>query len=446
MNTRRLLVLLAVLAAIGLPAGVLQALCVGRSCDAGTNEAPRVPFCPLDATLRRLIANGYREGRSADVLGVAGDVPIFTELGGTRIAWPSADADTRVPVVLWGSGVASGATMPRNVALDRIAPTVSEILAFDRPFPEVRSGEPIEGVAARTGTRPRLILLIAWASTGTADLQDGPNAWPYLRSLMDDGVGTLDATTGSLPLDPAATLTTIGTGGLPAQHGITGSFVRNDVSGSPRIGEVHEAFDDGAPVHVIATLADDLEQHADPRTLVGLVAADERDRGLVGGGWYPGQDAVDVAFGDTAAAPLAVDVDLESGYGADAVSDLLGVVLHGDVHRLDRMTREIVRSAERATNRSVLVVVAGTGTTERHRLAMPDTALVDAVEDAVPGTRRVVEATVAGGVYLDQAVLTESAVTGRAAADAMLDVTSSNGETMMVDAFQGFAVSFSRYC
>lgn len=444
-NTRRLLVLLALLAAIGLPGGALQALCVGRSCDAGTNEAPRVPFCPLDAKLRQLIANGYREGRSADVLGVAGYVPIFTELGGTKIAWPSANNDTRVPVVFWGSGVASGAAMPRNVGLDRIAPTVSEILAFDRPFPDVRSGEPIEEVAARTGSRPRLVLLIAWASTGTADLEDNPKAWPYVRSLIESGVGTLDATTGSLPLDPAATLTTIGTGGLPSQHGITGSFVRNDVSGS-HAGEVHEAFADGAPVHVIATLADDLEEHADPRTLVGLVAADERDRGLVGGGWYPGQDPVDVVYGDTAAAPLAVDVDLESGYGADAVSDLIGVVLHGGIHRLDRLTREIVRSSERATNRSVLVVVTGTGTSERHRLAMPDTTLVDAVEDAVPGTRRVVEATVAGGVYLDQAVLTETAVTGRAAADAMLDVTSSNGETMMVDAFQGFAVSFSRYC
>ena len=446
MNTRRLLVLLAVLAAIGLPAGALQALCVGRSCDAGTNEAPRVPFCPLDAKLRQLIANGYREGRSADVLGISGDIPIYAQLGGARVAWPSVNADTRVPIVFWGSGVASGASMPPDVGLDRIAPTVSEILAFDRPFPDVRSGEPIGGMAARTGSRPRLVLLIAWASTGTADLEDYPNAWPYVRSLMDDGVGTLDATTGSLPLDPAATLTTIGTGGIPSQHGITGSFVRNDEPGSPRAGEVHEAFADGAPVHVIATLADDLEEHADPRTLVGLVATDERDRGLVGGGWYPGQDPVDVVFADTAAAPLAVDVDLESGYGSDAVSDLIGVVLHGGIHRLDQLTREIVRSAERATNGSVLVVVAGTGISERHRLAMPDTALVDAVDDAVPGTRRVVEATVAGGVYLDQAALTETAVTGRAAADAMFDVTSSNGETMMVDAFQGFAVSFSRYC
>jgi hypothetical protein len=222
--------------------------------------------------------------------------------------------------------------------------------------------------------------------------------------------------------------------------------VRNDETGSPNAGQVHEAFGEGAPVHVIATLADDLEEHADPRTLVGLVATDERDRGLVGGGWYAEQDPVDVVIGDTAAAALAVDVHLESGYGADAVTDVLGVVLRGGIQRLDRVTHQIVRSAERATNGSVLVVVAGTGTSERHRLAVPDTTIVDAVEDAVPGSRRVVEATVAGGVFLDQAVLTQTALTGRVAADAMFDVTGSNGEAMMVDAFQGFAVSFSRYC
>ncbi|MEX0743889.1 MAG: hypothetical protein WD248_05960, partial [Actinomycetota bacterium] len=67
---RRLLTLLVVLAAIGLPAGVLQALCVGRSCDAEGGGELRVPFCPLPATLRDLLANGYREGRSPDVLGV----------------------------------------------------------------------------------------------------------------------------------------------------------------------------------------------------------------------------------------------------------------------------------------------------------------------------------------------------------------------------------------
>jgi sialate O-acetylesterase len=46
------------------------------------------------------------------------------------------------------------------------------------------------------------------------------------RPMLDDGAGTLEGETGSLPIDPAATLTTVGTGGLPSQHGITGSFVR----------------------------------------------------------------------------------------------------------------------------------------------------------------------------------------------------------------------------
>ena len=92
------------------------------------------------------------------------------------------------------------------------------------------------------GTRPRLILLIAWKGAGADELRDRPRAWPYLASLMRDGAGTLDGRTGSLPLDPAATETTIGTGGLPSQHGITGSYVRNTG------GQVVPAYAPNAPV------------------------------------------------------------------------------------------------------------------------------------------------------------------------------------------------------
>ncbi|MGH2577198.1 MAG: hypothetical protein ACRDG9_05535, partial [Actinomycetota bacterium] len=48
---RRLLVLLLVLAVIGVPAGVLRAACVGKSCPAEVAPA-RVPFCPLPAELK----------------------------------------------------------------------------------------------------------------------------------------------------------------------------------------------------------------------------------------------------------------------------------------------------------------------------------------------------------------------------------------------------------
>jgi hypothetical protein len=439
MTGRRLLVMLFILAAIGIPAAVLTATCAGRSCDASGGETVRVPFCPLPEALKDGIANGFREGRSPDVLAVADGTPVVTDVDGARTPWPAVEAatDPRVPIVFAGAGVTTGASVPDGTTLDRIAPTVSNVLGFERAFPEVRSGTTVPGVA--DGDRPRLVLLIAWKGVGSAELEAGQEDWPFLSTLLDDGSGTLEGAAGSLPLDPAATLTTIGTGGLPSQHGITGSFIRNSQ------GRVVQAYAPDAPVQIIATLADDLD-HANNSTLVGLVATDERDRGIVGGGWYPGEDPVDTMIGDSATAPLSVEVQLTTGYGADDVSDVIGVVLDGRVRSMDRWTREIVTEAERATSGSTLVVVAGIGSAETDRLAVPDRGLVDAVEEAVPGDAPAVAATVPGGLFLDQAVLREQQVTGQVAVDALVSVSGPSGERMLADAFQGFAVSFARYC
>jgi len=54
--------------------------------------------------------------------------------------------------------------------------------------------------------------------------------------------------------------------------------------------------------------------------------------------------------------------------------------------------------------------------------------------------------TVAGGLFLDQAVLADQEITGQVVVDALLSAETPEGERMMADAFQGFAVSFSRYC
>jgi hypothetical protein len=439
MTGRRLLVMLFILAAIGIPAVVLTATCAGRSCDASGGETVRVPFCPLPTALKGGIANGFREGRSPDVLGVAAGTPIYTDVDGLRTSWPATDAsaDPRVPIVFAGAGVSEDGSVPSKTTLDQVAPTVSDVLGFEREHPEVRSGTSIAGIA--DGKRPRLVLLIAWKGIGSTGLETRPSNWPFLSSLLEDGAGTLEGETGSLPLDPAATLTTIGTGGLPSQHGITGSFVRNGE------GAVVQAYAPRAPVQIIATLADDLD-HADPSTLVGLVATDERDRGIVGGHWYPGEDPVDSVIGDSAAAPLSVEVHLTTGYGADDVPDVIGVVLDGRLRSMDRWTREIVTEAERATSGSTLVVVAGTGSSESDRLAVPDDGLVDAVEEAVPGDAPAVAATVPGGLFLDQAVLRDQQVTGQIAVDALLSASGPGGERMLADAFQGFAVSFARYC
>src|SRR5215207_4399145 len=434
--------MLVVLGAIGIPAAVLTATCAGRSCDASGGETVRVPFCPLPAALKDGIADGFREGRSPDVLGVVAGTPIYTDVDGLRTPWPTtgASADARVPLVFSGTGVTHGASVPVGTTLDRVAPTVSDILGFERDHPEVRSGTSIADVV--DGERPRLVLLIAWKGVGSADLEARMDDWPFLASLLDEGAGTLEGETGSLPLDPAATLTTIGTGGLPSQHGIAGSFVRNPM------GQVVDAFATGDPFadgQIIATLADDLDD-ANPATLVGLVATDERDRGIVGGDWYPGEDPVDSVIGDSATAPLSVEVHLTTGYGSDDVADVIGVVLDGSVRAMNRWTREIVNQADRATSGSTLVVVAGTGSSETDHLAVPDKGLVDAVEEAVPGDAPAVAATVPGGLFLDQSVLRDEQVTGQVAVDALLAATGPDGERMLADAFQGFAVSFARYC
>jgi hypothetical protein len=433
---RRLILLVVLLAAIGLPAGLLSATCANGSCVDGVGRASPIPFCPLPAELQDRLANGYREGRSPDVLGVANRTPLYTDADG-RTAWPSASVDGRVPLVFAGSG-ARPMTLPDGVALDSVAPTVSEILGFDRPFPGVRSGRPIADVA--NGQRPRLVLLVAWKGVGSADLESTPpRDRRFLSSLFEDGSGTTEANAGSLPLDPAATLTTIGTGGLPSQHGITGSVVRNEK------GRVVEAFGTGAPVTVIASLADDLD-HAERSSRVAAVITDRSDLGIVGDGWYRGGDPVDIWFGDSAEAARAVEAELDAGYGADDAPDILAVVLAGDVRSLDRWTRRIVDAAERATAGSTLTVVAGTGSREASAAAADDGALVRAVEAAVPGSAPAVASVVPGGLFLDQDVLRREHVTGLVAVEAMRSVSSAGGEPLLADAFQGFAVSFARYC
>jgi hypothetical protein len=303
----------------------------------------------------------------------------------------------------------------------------------------VRSGTPIEGAVAAGGP-PDLVLLVAWKGVGSADVEASPEATSALTTLLRDGAGTLEGDTGSLPLDPAATLATIGAGGMPSQHGVTGSFVRNDA------GAVTPAFGEGAPTPVIASLADDLDEADGQRSRVGLVATDELDRGLIGVGWaYEDADEDEVTIARGAGAVDAARTFLAGVATDDGVSDLLGVVRDGGVRAMARRTEAILAAATSATGGSFLVVVAGTGATAGDD-AVPDDGLVAAVEAAVPGPDPAVAATLPGGIFLDRATLEGAAVTGQVAVDALLGVTSPGGREMMTDAFQGFAVSFARYC
>lgn len=442
---RRLLVLLVILAGMGVPAGILRATCAGRSCDEGGGGPARVPFCPLPARLKADIEAGFREGRSPDVLAVTRRADLWSGVDPSEalaVPWPSlaGEPSTSVPIAFWGTGVAQGMRLPAGTGLDQIAPTLADVLGVRRPHPDVRAGTSVPGVAG--GGRPRLVLEIAWKGVGSEELKAEPDAWPYLRSMMRLGAGTTNGDAGSLPLDPAATLTTIGTGGLPSQHGITGTLIRND------LGAVVRAWGPGAPPSVIATLADDLDQAMNQKPLIGVVEAGAADQGIIGGTWYLGHDRDRVVLAPGSGALPAAERLLGAGFGRDSTPDILAVVLRGPVGSMDEWTKQLVASAERASGGSLAVVVAGTGTNQPATPAN-GTALsgvLAQVEADVPGDGKVIAATVAGGLFLDQQTLAQQGISGDAAVQALLKATGPDGRSMMDDVFQGFAVSFARYC
>ena len=162
------------------------------------------------------------------------------------------------------------------------------------------------------------------------------------------------------------------------------------------------------------------------------------------------RDAIVVATGRSAV-PAAEQL-LAEGFGRDAVPDILAVVLDGSVGSIDRRTQELVAAAERAAGGSVAVAIAGTGSsseadagsTDGTGIRVPD--VVSQVDAGVPGDPNVIAGAVSGGLFLDQSALAKEGISGDAVVQATMGVTDPDGTHVFEDAFQGFAVSFGRYC
>jgi hypothetical protein len=434
---RRLVTLLVVLALVGTPAVALRAFCTGKSCDRAAARAP-APFCSLDPAIRDLIRNGFRDGRSPDALGVTASTSLLTDFrGGPAVPWPAAQvspAAMQVPLMFRGPDIVD-AKLANDLGLDQIAPTLERVLGIRRPHPEVRAGRAIDGVVRPDSPPAPLVVEIVWKGVGMPDLSSSEGAWPYLGGLLGGSEGAAGvASPGSIPLDPAAVLATIGTGGLPLEHGVTGTFVR---SGGDR---VVRAFSRDSPVPVIAALGDDLDALTRGAAKIGIVATDASDRGLIGGTWYGGAD--DDAIEVDAARPGA-DVAglLDAGFGDDGVPDLLGVVLRGPVRHVDGLTRSIVAGVSRRVPRATFVLTA-TGSLR----VGGDTERASNVESAVRDTTRVIGGSASGGFFLDQRAAAAAGISSQQVVDAMRAQTTSGGAPLFADAFPSFAVRFGRYC
>jgi hypothetical protein len=407
-RTAGLLVLLVV---VGVPAALLRSSCAGSSCAEPAEAGTTIPFCSLPVPDRRLIENGFREGRSPDLFVIDGSSPSY-------------DTGVRVPLAFAGVGVGSWAEIEDGSTLDRVAPTISEIIGLRRAHPEVRSGVALVR-PAQSGDGPRLVLEVVWKGGDTDQLRTSAGEWPYLQSMMESGAGSLEASPGSLPLDPAAVLTTIGTGGLPSQHGITGSVIRG------LAGRAVRAWGRAAPTSVIATLADDLDQRMGQMPRIGIFETSRSDRGLIGGNWYLRGDRDDFIT----AGPRVTEVArlLQSGYGRDDVPDLMAVVVEGAPADVDAQLSALAKAANAVSNGSLLIVFTATGPDPR---ATDQHEWRSAIDDP-----DVIEATVSGGIFLDQ----ERLAVGDIAEDEIVAALNEDLGTGN-EVFTETAITFSRYC
>lgn len=436
---RRLAALLIALLVIGAPAAALRVDCVGASCRSSAAAGASAPFCSLPADLRALISAGTYEGRSPDALGVAGAAQVSTEVDrGLDVPWPSvagASPDAMAAPLLFIGRDVRTTQLPSGLGFDQIAPTLEPILGLRRPHPEVRSGKAIPGVV-RPGSPARLVVLIVWKAVGTPDIGGARMPWLDRWSARagstseprseEPGVAGGLASARSLPLDPVAVESTIGTGGEPSQHGITGTRVRGTG------GRVTFAYGPGAPTPVIAALGDDLDVATSGASLIGLVRDATGDVGLTGDAWYGTGSVLDRVVAAGPDVPAKVDGFLGAGWGADATPDLLAVPLSRSLAADDRVTGLIVEEVLAAVPDATIVVTA-TGS-----VRAPGAVAASAPAGVVPGGR----GAVAGGFFIDRSTPT----TASDVIDAMRAQTTPDGSPLYDDAFAAYAVRFGKYC
>ena len=406
--------------------------------DAATSRSS-TPFCDLSSEVRTSIVAGFYDGRSPDV------IPVFLEqeMGGTipgrhaRAApWIDVGEPPTVPIAFAGAGV-EPSDLGRT-SITNVAPTIARLIGLELPFPEVRVGRPLPIARTQGAPPPRLILLIAVRGVDSRVLTSTTGAPGSIEQLLAAGASTLLGTIDSVPADPAAVVTTLGTGGLPSEHGITGSFIRTSE------GEVVRPWSRSAPTSVITTLADDMDEVWNGKPRVGLVASDPTDRGLIGGDWYPEQDHDEVLF-VTRPDEVAERIEglLAEGYGGDEIPDLIGVVLDGRPTEIDSTVGEVREAIDRTVGDDALVVLSGTGRTVGFAEERQARGFVEGLERSLGAP--VVEAATASGLFLDTDAALRSKVTSGAVRDALLD-PEAPGRALLADVVPSYAVSFERFC
>lgn len=238
--------------------------------------------CDLPVRYLQRIERGYVAGRSADLMLVPREPNAFGSFTVTTHAGPW-DYLARVPLVFYGPGFIRqrGEVDPsREVTLADIAPTVADLLEVD--LPHDRAGHALTEALVPRPERGdlKMILTVVWDAGGWNALDYWPQAWPYLRQLMQRGTSFEGVTIGSSPSVTPPIHATLGTGTFPRDHGLV------DINIRTRDG-VGGAFEGTSPKNLqIPTLASLYDERTDNRALIGMLAERAWHLGMIGHGAY----------------------------------------------------------------------------------------------------------------------------------------------------------------
>lgn len=184
---------------------------------------------------------------------------------------------TRVPIVLHAPGLVAPGTFDDAASLADLSPTTAELLGTSMPDAD---GNVLPGVE-RPANPPRVVVTVVIDGGGWNVLQQWPDAWPQIRSLMRESAVYRNATMGAFPAVTASAHATIGTGSFPARHGIPGHNLRYRGGIGKAWGEEGRAD----PTYLLVpTLADVWSEETGGQAWIGDIGYQIWHIGMIGAG------------------------------------------------------------------------------------------------------------------------------------------------------------------
>jgi hypothetical protein len=239
-------------------------------------EAAGQGECAASLEILEKVERGYYPDRSGDILAIEALPNQF----GTRHSTPYPYTQD-VPLVLYGPGYIKKGVYDATATVADLTPTYAEIMGFD-DLPE-RDGrvleEALKPAAERPGA-PKLIFTLVWDGGGDNVLDQWPDSWPNLKRLMQRSAVFENATVGSSPSITPAIHASIGTGDLPASHGLPDIKIRIK-------GKILDAWEGASPQFLKSeTLGDLWDRATGNQALIGMMARDAWHLGMIGHGSF----------------------------------------------------------------------------------------------------------------------------------------------------------------